>query len=60
MINQISIMTSLTKQQKRISLWVGVLLLLTGAIWAMIQGSSPITAVVAIIGLLLILIGRFA
>jgi len=59
-INQISIMTSLTKQQKRISLWVGVLLLLTGAIWAMIQGSSPITAVVAIIGLLLILIGRFA
>jgi len=53
-------MTSLTKQQKRISLWVGVLLLLTGAIWAMIQGSSPITAVVAIIGLVLILIGRFA
>ena len=53
-------MTSLTEQQKKIILGVGVLLLLTGGIWAIIQGSSPITAVIAIIGLLLILIGKFA
>ncbi|MGB9936281.1 MAG: hypothetical protein ACPK7O_01035 [Methanobacterium sp.] len=53
-------MTSLTEQQKRIFLWIGVLLLLFGGIWAMVQGSSPITAIIAIIGLVLILIGRFA
>ncbi|WP_414469968.1 hypothetical protein [Methanobacterium sp. ACI-7] len=53
-------MISLTEQQKRISLWIGVLLLLFGGIWAIIQGSSPITAGIAIIGFILILIWKLA
>jgi uncharacterized membrane protein YkvI len=53
-------MISLNEQQKKLFLWVGVIMLLFGGILAMLQGSSPITAVIAIIGFILILIWKFA
>ncbi len=53
-------MISIGGQQKKLILGIGVVMLLSGGIWAMIQGSSPTTATVAIIGFILILVGKFA
>lgn len=53
-------MVSLNQQQKNIFLWVGVLLILIMGVLTFLQGSSPITALIAIIGLVLILIWKFA
>jgi hypothetical protein len=53
-------MISLNEKQKKLFLWVGVIMLLFGGILAMLQGSSPTTAIIAIIGFILILIWKFA
>ncbi len=53
-------MISLYKPQKNIFLWAGVLLIFFMGIITYLQGSSWITALIAIIGLILILIWKFA
>lgn len=53
-------MISLNEQQKRVFLWAGVLLILIMGILTILQGSSAITALIAIVGLILILIWKFA
>jgi hypothetical protein len=53
-------MVSLNQGQKNIFLWAGVLLILIMGILTILQSSSPITALIAIIGLILILIWKFA
>lgn len=53
-------MISLNEQQKNIFLWAGVLLILFTGILTLLQGSSAFTAIIAIIGLILILIWKFA
>jgi hypothetical protein len=53
-------MISLNEKQKKLFLWIGAILLLFGGILAILQGSSPITAIIAIIGFILILIWKFA
>jgi len=53
-------MVSLNQKQKNTFLWAGVLLILFMGILTIFQGSSPITALIAIIGLILILIWKFA
>jgi uncharacterized membrane protein YkvI len=53
-------MISLNEQQKKLFLWIGVIMLLFGGILAILQGSSPITAIIAIIGFILILVWKFA
>jgi uncharacterized membrane protein YkvI len=53
-------MISLNEQQKKLFLWIGVILILFGGILAILQGSSPITASIAIIGFILIFVWIFA
>ena len=53
-------MMSLNKQQKNIFLWVGVLLILLMGILTIYQESSVTTAIIAIIGLIFVLIWKFA
>ncbi len=53
-------MISLNEKQKKLFLWIGVLLILFGGILAILLGSSPITAIMAIIGFILIIIWKFA
>jgi len=53
-------MISLNQKQKNIFLWAGALLILLMGILTILQGSSPITALIGIIGLILILIWKFA
>jgi hypothetical protein len=54
-------MTSLKKQTKnnRILLWAGVIILLFGSVLTILYSSSIITATIAVIGVILVLIWRF-
>ena len=53
-------MIQLDKQQKNVFLWAGVLLILFMGILTIYQGSSMITATIAIIGLVCVSIWKFA
>lgn len=53
-------MFSIDQNQKKPFLWAGVLLILFTGILTFSMGSSIITALIAVIGLVLILIWRFA
>lgn len=54
-------MTSLKKQRKnnRILLWTGVIVLLFGSVLTLLYSSSMITAIIAFIGLILIIMWKF-
>lgn len=52
-------MISLNERYKKLFLWIGVLLIVFGGVLATFQGSSPITAAIAVIGLILIIIWKF-